>query len=177
MIRKLVAYLLIFALTGCAGQYQGLSVKMADCGYPNSQYTRFHDCMKDKVSVPKTNDTNDYYAKTSREFIDQMDHYQSLVDHKKMSSKSAMTALGNYVQVQSDKEKKAAQEAAAFSAILVAGAVVASCSQHNSCGGGGGYSQPDHRGCCSWHRGITNMCAPNGHILCQDGTPSPTCGC
>lgn len=32
-------------------------------------------------------------------------------------------------------------------------------------------------GCCSHHDGISNRCASNGKILCNDGTASPSCSC
>jgi hypothetical protein len=32
-------------------------------------------------------------------------------------------------------------------------------------------------GCCSYHGGITSSCAANGHVVCVDGTTSPTCAC
>lgn len=32
-------------------------------------------------------------------------------------------------------------------------------------------------GCCSSHGGITSGCAGNGHVICQDGTVSPSCLC
>jgi len=32
-------------------------------------------------------------------------------------------------------------------------------------------------GCCSSHGGITSSCAGNGHVICRDGTTSPSCLC
>jgi hypothetical protein len=32
-------------------------------------------------------------------------------------------------------------------------------------------------GCCSSHGGITNSCAGNGHVICRDGSVSPSCLC
>ena len=42
------------------------------------------------------------------------------------------------------------------------------------------FASPAHAGCpgcCSSHGGITNSCASNGRVYCQDGTVSPTCTC
>ncbi len=48
----------------------------------------------------------------------------------------------------------------------------------------GGYSNDDdYRGCCSYHRGIyengfgQKVCHTSGRLLCNDGTPSPSCSC
>jgi hypothetical protein len=32
-------------------------------------------------------------------------------------------------------------------------------------------------GCCSSHGGITSSCAGNGHVICRDGSVSPSCLC
>ncbi len=38
-------------------------------------------------------------------------------------------------------------------------------------------SSASWQGCCSHHGGITYICSDNGHMICRDGTLSPSCLC
>jgi hypothetical protein len=133
--------------------------------------------MKETVKAPSGKQTQDYYARTTTEFLEVMEAHCTKVRKKQVSSKKAMQAIGAFVDEQVAAEQKSNQEAMAVMAVMLAGAAVATCANTSCYNSSYSSYSNDNQGCCSWHGGITNMCAANGNILCVDGTASPTCAC
>lgn len=52
-MKKIVTgILIVLMLASCNGRYGSMRSTMASCGHPQVSYTKFHDCMKDKVTTP-----------------------------------------------------------------------------------------------------------------------------
>jgi hypothetical protein len=168
--------LLPFLLASCAnaGRYTTLQNTMLSCGFASAPFSKFHDCMKGHLSV-SPNATHDYYWRTTNEDLALLDQLETQVQKKTIKQTTAYKDLAAYVETRAADERKSAQTVGAVMAVAAVGGAVAYCSNHNC--GGGGQPQNDHSGCCSWHNGMAGFCAPNGHQMCNDGTPSPTCSC
>lgn len=178
MLRKLLIILIApLLLSSCAGRYGHMHTTMAGCGWPSAAYSQFHDCMKETIKAPSTKQTQDYYARTTTEFLEVMETHRTKVKKNQLSSKKAMQAIGTFVDEQVAAEQKSNQQAAAIMGIMLVGAAAVSCANTNCYGGNQSYAN-SYQGCCSWHGGVNyGVCAPNGNIMCNDGQPSPSCAC
>lgn len=206
MLKRIATYLVIVALilSGCASQFSGMGEANNDCGYRKENFDAFSSCIRGKLN-PKNLSTassrrdqykvapsmqqEDVIDELNRKFIVQLDDLsaryenKSLLNRKKTKSNLNEAAYDRYdalVQQYAVEEQAMNKRAQTVAAIILLGAAAAGaaayCNSH-SCGGGGGTDYSDHQGCCSYHGGLAGYCAPNGHLMCRDGKPSPTCGC
>lgn len=135
---RLLAILLPLLLAGCTGQFSSIQNRVADCGYPTAAFTRFHECMKTKISVSTKVATNDAYNKSNAEFLQALNELQAKIDKKKISNRKAYAILQEYLNRKIVVEQQQAQQAAVVFAVLAGTAAIGICSQHHNCGGGGG---------------------------------------
>lgn len=160
---RLIAILLPLLLAACAGQFGSIQNRVAECGYPSAAFTKFHECMKTKISVSTKVATNDAYNKSNAEFLEALDELQVKINKRKISNRKAYEILQEYLNRKIVIEQQQAQQAAAVFAVLAGAAAVGICSSHHNCGGGGGAGY----GAAS----IPLMCsaAPSWYIHCGFG--------
>jgi hypothetical protein len=139
-MRRIINFFCIsIILSSCAGNHEGIGMKLSECGMGSARYNVFKECAHNKLGVT-AKDPNDYYAKSRQEVLSQIDALDVLVSKKKIKSKQAYGSLAEFMNAKVIEEQQQSQQAAAIFAAMATGVVIASCVNNGGCGGGGGNS-------------------------------------
>lgn len=144
-------------LAACTGRYASLENTMGACGYSKAPFSKFHECMANKVVVNEKG-PKDYYYKSNKEILALLDTCQTGIKKKKLKEKAAYEKFGNYVAEKKIEEAKSQQTAGLIMAVALVGVAGAACANNGGCLGGGNSYAP-----------YSGPCACPGDIA-SDGT-------
>ena len=141
-----------------------------------AKFSDFQECTHKAMKV-SSSDQNDYYSKSRKSILDEIDALALLVQKKKISQKTAYSNLQVSMMKKITEESQQAQTAGAVMAVMLVGVAAASCA-HNGCGGGGGYNSYagyDGNCRCPYDRDVAgNICGARS-AYSRSGGASPIC--
>ena len=113
---KLLSIVLVLFTSGCQGRYASLNNVMNQCGFKTTAFSKFHDCMNEKLPAPQAGQ-QDYYAQTAQDIRNELQYCSGQIHSKKMKEKQAYEYFQGYVNTKDIEEQKSAQVAGAIVAV------------------------------------------------------------